>query len=89
MPGSGRSPGEGNGHSLQHPCLGNPMDQGAWWATIRKGHQESDPTEQLSIHAVMAWSFWRPGAIRCPPRVASTEQKLLLVLLSLRSLQGF
>lgn len=41
------------------------------------------------MQAVMAWSFWRPGAIRCPPRVASTEKKLLLVLLSLRSLQGF
>ena len=30
-PGSGRSPGEGNGNPLQYPCLGNPMDRGAWW----------------------------------------------------------
>ena len=41
-PGSGRSPGEGNGHPLQYPCLGNPMDRGAWWATLhgdaRVGH---------------------------------------------------
>ena len=29
-PGSGRSPGEGNGNPLQHPCLENPMDGGAW-----------------------------------------------------------
>jgi len=34
--------GEGNGHPLQYPCLGNPMDKGAWWATVhgvtRVGH---------------------------------------------------
>ena len=34
IPGSGRSPGEGNGNPLQYSCLGNPMDQGAWWATV-------------------------------------------------------
>ena len=33
--GSGRSPGEGNGNPLQYSCLGNPMDRGAWWATVR------------------------------------------------------
>ena len=32
VPGSGRSPGEGNGNSLQYSCLGNPMDRGAWWS---------------------------------------------------------
>ena len=34
IPGLGRSPGEGNGNLLQYSCLGNPMDRGAWWATI-------------------------------------------------------
>ena len=34
IPGSGRSPGEGNGNPLQHSHLGNPMDRGAWWATV-------------------------------------------------------
>ena len=34
IPGSGRSPGEGNGYPLQFSCLGNPMDRGAWWATV-------------------------------------------------------
>ena len=29
-----RSPGEGNGNPLQHPCLENPMDIGAWWAAV-------------------------------------------------------
>ena len=32
--GLGRSPGEGNGNHLQYPCLGNPMDRGAWWAAV-------------------------------------------------------
>ena len=34
IPGSGRSPGEGNGNLLQYSCLGNSMDSGAWWATV-------------------------------------------------------
>ena len=33
IPGSGRSPGGGQGNPLQHSCLENPMDRGAWWAT--------------------------------------------------------
>ena len=33
IPGSGRSPGEGNGNPLQYFCLANPTDTGAWWAT--------------------------------------------------------
>ena len=36
IPGSGRSPGEGNGNPLQHSCLGNPMDRKAWWATVHE-----------------------------------------------------
>ena len=34
IPGSGRSPGEGNGNPLQYSSLGNPMDRGAWQATV-------------------------------------------------------
>ena len=34
IPGWGRSPGEGNGYPLQYGCLENPMDRGAWWATV-------------------------------------------------------
>ena len=34
IPGSGRSPGEGNGNPLQYSCLENPMDGRAWWATV-------------------------------------------------------
>ena len=34
IPGSGRSPGEGNGNTFQYSCLENPMDREAWWATV-------------------------------------------------------
>ena len=44
IPGSGRSPGEGNGNSLQYSCLENPMDRGAWWATVHSV-AELDMTE--------------------------------------------
>ena len=46
VPGSGRSPGEGNGSPLQYSCLGNPLDRGARQATVTK---ESDPTEQVFL----------------------------------------
>ena len=34
IPGSGRSPGEGNGNPIQYSCLGNPTDRRAWQATV-------------------------------------------------------
>ena len=34
IPGLGRSPGGGNGNPLQYSCLGNPIDRGAWQATV-------------------------------------------------------
>ena len=46
IPGSGRSPGEGNGNPFQYSCLGNPMDRGAWWSDVTErlhfsaGHEE-------------------------------------------------
>ena len=44
IPGSGRSPGEGNCTPLQYSCLGNPRDRGAWWATAYGITKESDTT---------------------------------------------
>ena len=35
IPGLGRSPGGGKGYPLQYSCLGNSMDEGAWWATVQ------------------------------------------------------
>ena len=44
VPGLGRSPGEGNGNPIQHFCLRNPMDRGAWQATVHGVAKESDTT---------------------------------------------
>ena len=48
IPGSGRSPGGGNGNPLQYPCLENPVDRGAWWAAIHGVAKSQDMTEWLS-----------------------------------------
>ena len=44
IPGLGKSPGERNGNPIQYPCLGNPIDRGAWWATVHRV-TELDVTE--------------------------------------------
>ena len=36
VPGSGRSPGGEHGNPLQYSCLEDPMDRGAWWATVHR-----------------------------------------------------
>ena len=48
IPGLGRSPGEGNGNSLQYSCLENPMDRGAWRATV---HGVAESQTQLGNEA--------------------------------------
>ena len=46
VPGSGRSPGGGYSNPLQYSCLENPMDSGAWWATVH-GVTESQPMTEV------------------------------------------
>ena len=53
IPGWGTSPGRGHGKPLQYPCLENPTDRGAWWATVHEV-AESDATEAPHTHA---WSL--------------------------------
>ena len=55
IPGSARSPGEGNGNPLQYYCLENPMDRGAWWATV---HGVTKSQTRLSdFTSVIQWKF--------------------------------
>ena len=63
IPGSGRSPGEGNGNPLQYSCLENPMDGGAWWTTVhgvaKSQTRLSDFTSPLArFHT--PWGNWAP-----------------------------
>ena len=52
VPGSGRSSGEGNGYPLQYSCLENPMDRGAWWATI---HRVANSGARLPWLSMYTW----------------------------------
>ena len=45
IPGSGKSPGGGNGSPLQYSCLENSMDRRAWWVTFHGVAKESDTTD--------------------------------------------
>ena len=57
IPGSGRSPGEGNGNPLQDSCLGNPMDKGAWQATVH-GIAELGTTELTDKSSAVPVEFF-------------------------------
>ena len=56
IPGSGRSPGEGKGYPLQYSCLENPMDGGAWQASVhgvaKSQTRLSDFTFTFQFHAL-------------------------------------
>ena len=60
IPGSGRSPGGGNGYPLQYSCLENPKDRGVWWATVhglqRIGHDQVPNNNKIS-----SMNYWPKG----------------------------
>ena len=51
IPGSGRSPGGGHGNPLQYSCLENPMDRGAWQATVHRVSKSQTLLKRLSMHS--------------------------------------
>ena len=55
IPGLRRSPEGGQGNPLQCSCLENPMDRGAWWATVNTVPQSWTQLKQLSM---LAWDRW-------------------------------
>ena len=59
VPGSARSPGGGHGNPLQYSCLENPMDRGAWWATV---HGVAKSQTQLTLLGEMEGALkWTQG----------------------------
>ena len=59
IPGLGRSPGEEHGNPLQYSCLENPMDRGAWWATVHGGCKKLDTTEATQYaHACISMCMY-------------------------------
>ena len=75
IPGSGRSPGEGNGNPLQYSCLENPMDGGAWWATVHgvaksrtplhfHFHFLSEDQSKFSVHVSLIQIQWKVKNLR-------------------------
>ena len=58
IPALGRSPREGNGNLLQHSCLGNFMDRGAWWTISPLDRKESDMTQWLNHHHIKQFTYW-------------------------------
>ena len=67
IPGSGRSPGEGNGNPLQYSCLGKPHDRGAWWATVHavtKGWTKLSDSHFIfgcGVAKKVSQGNWNPG----------------------------
>ena len=58
IPGSGRSPGEGNGNLFQYWCLENLMDRGAWWATIHAiAKSRTQLSDFTSLHNISSYYY--------------------------------
>ena len=64
--GLGRSPGVGNGNPLQYSCLENPMDKGAWWATVR-WVPKSWTQLNTHTHVLPKTTLWSPLMLSGPP----------------------
>ena len=74
IPGSGISPGEGNGNPFQYPCLGNPMDRGAWRAIVC-GVVKSQTRPNMSTHICVTHLCFMPGMHGRQPRCIMFQQR--------------
>ena len=57
IPELGRSPGEGHCNPLHYSCLENPLDRGAWWATVHRVTKSQTRLKQLRMQACMQWQM--------------------------------
>ena len=70
IPGSGRFPGKGNGNPLQHSCLENPKDRGAWRATV---HGPAKSQTRLSMRVTLkSYVATVAGTVRIAERISFT-----------------
>ena len=73
IPGSGRTPGEGNGNPLQDSCLGKPTDREAWWATV---HGVAKNWTRLSDFTYL-FTYWRiKGEINKRKKIKKSERSM-------------
>ena len=75
IPGLGRSPREGNGYQLQYPCLENPVDRGAWWATV---HGSRRVRHDWETHTFTHFSLKEGLAARSPGSIPSAGESRYL-----------
>jgi len=77
IPGSGRSPGEGNGNLL-HYCLENPMDRGAWWTTVHGSQRvRYDWSNWARIHSTQRQCFLLKSEVENLPEMRETQIQFL------------
>ena len=88
IPGLGRYPGRGNGNPLQYPCLGNPMDRGAWWGVMEesmrsqrvRNNRETEHTRMkllMKCPKLTGGGAWLWPHIRClPPELSPSALRL-------------
>ena len=82
IPGSGRFPEGGHGHTLNYSCLRNPMDRKAWWATVHRVAKSRTWLKQLSTH-VRSLNFSSVQSLSCVqlfeiPWTAACQASLLI-----------
>ena len=81
IPGSGRSPGGGNGNPLQYSWLENPMDRGAWWAIVHGVAKSQTPlsdwTRTRSFNKWLSQAYCVPGTLLCTRGTSMGRKKRL------------
>ena len=76
IPGSGSSPGKGNGNPFQYSCLEDPMDRGAWWATGRGVTRHDSATEHARLLLSKRWCLQaQEDMLSFPARTCFEDRK--------------